>query len=94
MQLEYDVSGITGRRWDTQRASEGAHLAGKPIKLEPSAVFEIVCHRGFPIGSLVDRLKALDPNRPIREERTLGGCTVMPAKRQMRPPNGVAQSAV
>jgi hypothetical protein len=47
MQLENGVNGIARRRWDTQRAPKGAHLASKPIKLQTPAVFEIVCHRSL-----------------------------------------------
>jgi hypothetical protein len=50
MELQNGVNGIVRRRWDTQRASKGAHLAGKPIKLQTPAVFEIVCHRSLPTG--------------------------------------------
>src|SRR5262245_28045470 len=61
MYLENGVNGIGRRRWYCKCATERAHLASKPIKLQPSTVFEIVCHRSFPawLHTIGDEVHAL-----------------------------------
>jgi hypothetical protein len=71
--MENGVNGIVRRRWDTQCASKGAHLAGKPIKLQTPAVFEIVCHRSLPTGlDLVGDVTHAPVDKAGTQDDTLG----------------------